>query len=111
MQSRVVFNDSLCRLLFFFLQFPDPKQMQLNLTGFLHGKNARLFMQELWDLLISAQQNTSGIPTVFLEKKKEELRQKKVCVCVCVCVQWRRSDVKFCRQRICRGFDLSFDLS
>lgn len=52
--------------------------MQLNLTGFLHGKNARLFMQELWDLLISAQENTSGIPTVFLEKKKEELRLKKV---------------------------------
>ena len=52
--------------------------MQLNLTGFLHGKRARLFMQDLWDLLISAQENTSGIPTVFLEKKKEELRLKKV---------------------------------
>lgn len=59
-------------------QFPDPKDMQLNLTGFLHGKNARLFMQDLWDLLVSAQGNASGIPTVFLEKKKEELRQKKV---------------------------------
>ena len=39
------------------LQQPDPKEMQINLTGFLHGKNARIFMQELWDLLLSAQDN------------------------------------------------------
>lgn len=51
----------------------------MNLTGFLHAKYARLFMQELWDLLVSAQENIGGIPTVFLEQKKEELRLKKVC--------------------------------
>ena len=50
----------------------------MNLTGFLHSKYARIFMQELWDLLISAQENIGGIPTPFLEKKKEEIRQKKV---------------------------------
>lgn len=61
-------------------QFPDPKDMQMNLTGFLNGKNARIFMQELWDLLVSAQENIGGIPAVFLEQKKEEIRQKKVCL-------------------------------
>ena len=28
-----------------FVQFPDPKELQMNITGFLNGKNARLFMQ------------------------------------------------------------------
>jgi len=50
----------------------------MNLTGFLHGKNARIFMQELWELLTSAQESIGGIPTKFLEQKKEEIRQKKV---------------------------------
>lgn len=68
---------------FFFLnpsmhQFPDPRELQMNLTGFLHGKNARIFMQELWELLTSAQESIGGIPTKFLEQKKEEIRQKKV---------------------------------
>lgn len=35
-------------------------------------------MKELWALFISAQSNGQGIPTEFLEAKKEELRQKKV---------------------------------
>ena len=61
-----------------FSQFPEPKELQMNLTGFLHAKYARVFMQELWDLLISAQENIGGIPTRFLEQKKEEIRQKKV---------------------------------
>ena len=52
--------------------------MQMNLTGFLYGKNARVFMQELWDLLSSAQDNVGGIPAGFLEEKKEEIRQMKV---------------------------------
>ena len=58
-------------------QFPEPREMQMNLTGFLYGKNARVFMQELWDLLSSAQDNVGGIPAVFLEEKKEEIRQMK----------------------------------
>ena len=70
-------------------QFPDPKDMQMNLTGFLNGKNARIFMQELWDLLASAQENIGGIPSIFLEQKKEEIRQKKVGLFFpCVCM-WR----------------------
>ena len=39
---------------------PDPRKMQINLTGFVNGKNARLFMGELWSLLDSAQQTESG---------------------------------------------------
>ena len=60
------------------LQHPDPKEMQMNLTGFLHSKYARIFIQELWDLLLSAQENVGGIPTKFVEQKKEEIRLKKV---------------------------------
>lgn len=50
----------------------------MNLTGFLYGSKARLFMKELWGYLSSAQDNPSGIPTEFLEEKKEEIRQLKV---------------------------------
>lgn len=60
------------------LQNPDSKMMQINLTGFLNGKNAREFMGELWPLLLSAQENIAGIPTAFLELKKEEIKQRQV---------------------------------
>lgn len=60
-------------------QYPDPKKIQINLTGFLHGKNAREFMAELWALLISAQENPAGIPDSLLDLKKEELARKRVC--------------------------------
>lgn len=60
------------------LQNPDPRKMQIMLTGFLNGKNARIFMGELWDLLISAQASPSGIPKQFLDQKKEELKKKMV---------------------------------
>ncbi|KAF7725274.1 Serine/arginine repetitive matrix protein 1 [Apophysomyces ossiformis] len=55
---------------------PDPKMMQINLTGFLE-KNTQSFILELWKLLLSAQDAVGGIPKEFLEQKKEELRQKK----------------------------------
>ena len=54
----------------------DPKLMQLNLQGFLE-KHTTSFMKELWSLLISASANESGVPSEFIEKKKEELRLKK----------------------------------
>lgn len=56
----------------------DPKQMQINLTGFLNGKNAREFLRELWELLVSAQINPSGIPDTFIEAKKKELRDREL---------------------------------
>ncbi len=52
--------------------------MQINLTGFLNAKNARIFMAELWELLISAMDNIGGIPAKFLEQKKEEIRKRQV---------------------------------
>lgn len=60
------------------LQFPDPRKMQINLTGFLNGRNARSFMGELWDLLVSAQENDTGIPEAFLQQKKDQIKKRLV---------------------------------
>uniref|UniRef100_A0A2K6R544 PWI domain-containing protein n=1 Tax=Rhinopithecus roxellana TaxID=61622 RepID=A0A2K6R544_RHIRO len=57
---------------------PDSKMMQINLTGFSNGKNAREFVGELWPLLLSAQGNIMGIPSAFLELKKEEIKQRQI---------------------------------
>lgn len=35
-------------------------------------------MKELWALLLSAQNNASGVPQQFLEAKEEEMRNNKV---------------------------------
>ncbi|CAN7938755.1 unnamed protein product [Ixodes hexagonus] len=56
---------------------PDPRMMQINLTGFLNGKNARDFMGDLWTLLLSAQESVGGIPAEFLEQKKEEIKKRQ----------------------------------
>ena len=61
--------------------------MQLNLTGFLNGKNARLFMGELWKLLDSAQNNESGIPQEMIDKKKEEIKHRRVGFINCTVVR------------------------
>lgn len=52
--------------------------MQINLTGFLNPKNARLFLHDLWALLCSAQENIGGIPEKFIAQKKEEIKKKQV---------------------------------
>ncbi|OQR87233.1 serine/arginine repetitive matrix protein [Achlya hypogyna] len=54
----------------------DPKEMQVALTGFLET-DAAAFMEELWNLLLSAQENPTGIPQIFLDKKKREMEQKR----------------------------------
>ena len=51
--------------------------MQINLTGFLNGKYARIFMGELWTMLASAQASDTGIPTELLNAKMEELKDRK----------------------------------
>lgn len=61
-------------------QFPDPRLMQINLTGFLNGRDARIFMGELWSRLASAQNSKGGVPPELLEKKKEEIRKLLVSV-------------------------------
>jgi len=55
---------------------PDGKRIQINLTGFLNGKNARIFTGELWDMLISAQESPTGIPASILEAKKVEIQKR-----------------------------------
>ena len=62
--------------LFLVLQFPDPRVMQINLTGFLEKRTPE-FMKDLWTMLLSAQEGTGGIPQEILEKKKRELLQKR----------------------------------
>lgn len=54
--------------------------MQINLTGFLNGRNARSFMGELWDLLVSAQESVTGIPEAFLQQKKDQIKKRLVIV-------------------------------
>ncbi|VDL91275.1 unnamed protein product [Schistocephalus solidus] len=73
-------DDILCDYVFNQLseQHPDPKEIQINMTGFLLSKNARIFISELWDLLLSAMATPGGVPAVFLEAKKVELSQKQV---------------------------------
>lgn len=57
-------------------KFPCPKKMQINMTGFLNGKNARQFMDELWALLLSAQESETGIPEEFIQLKKDEILKR-----------------------------------
>ncbi|AQL07725.1 PWI domain-containing protein C825.05c [Zea mays] len=54
----------------------DGKKIQIQLTGFME-KNTMKFMKELWSLLLSAQQNASGVPQQFLDEKEAEIHKKK----------------------------------
>jgi len=53
-----------------------PKKLQITMTGFM-GKKAGVFVKELWDLLLSAQDSTTGIPHRFLEEKKNRNEVKE----------------------------------
>lgn len=44
-------------------RYPNPKEMQINLTGFLE-RNTRKFMPRLWDMLLSACSNPTGTITM-----------------------------------------------
>ncbi|KAJ2547078.1 hypothetical protein EV175_005360 [Coemansia sp. RSA 1933] len=55
---------------------PDPKLMQVNLTGFLESKTSE-FMQSLWKVLLEAQKSPGGVPESFIQKKIDELKQKR----------------------------------
>ncbi|KAF8819311.1 PWI domain-containing protein [Cardiosporidium cionae] len=54
----------------------SPKRLQINLTGFM-AKSTGIFVKELWELLLSAQENPNGIPQQFLDEKKEEMQRMK----------------------------------
>ena len=51
------------------------------------------FMKELWSLLLSAQQNASGVPQQFLDEKEAEIHQKKVCFNKKICYITSETDV------------------
>ncbi|KAL4538631.1 hypothetical protein Ndes2526B_g03075 [Nannochloris sp. 'desiccata'] len=55
----------------------DPRLLQINLTGFLE-RNTSCFCSELWNLLISAANNPSGIPQKFLDEKAAEMQERNV---------------------------------
>ncbi|KAI0034658.1 PWI domain-containing protein [Vararia minispora EC-137] len=55
---------------------PDPRRMQINLTGFLTNSTPA-FMAALWNLLLEAQESPAGIPKTFVEEKKEEMRRTR----------------------------------
>ncbi|KAJ3513006.1 hypothetical protein NLJ89_g3195 [Agrocybe chaxingu] len=55
---------------------PDPRKMQINLTGFL-TKDTPVFMNSLWKLLLEAQDDVTGVPRTFVEQKKEEMRRAR----------------------------------
>lgn len=59
------------------MQSPDPKDIQITLTGFLEEKTAK-FMHELWTLLLSAQESPSGVPKEIIDAKKESLKSSMV---------------------------------
>jgi len=54
----------------------DPRQLVVNILGFLEGPT-EAFVRELWSLLVSASNSTSGIPDSFLKKKQTELQIKQ----------------------------------
>ncbi|KAJ3365692.1 hypothetical protein HDU91_002108 [Kappamyces sp. JEL0680] len=54
----------------------DPREIQIQLTGFLEDSTFK-FMKSLWELLLSAQKSVSGIPQAFLDAKKEEIRLQR----------------------------------
>lgn len=58
-------------------QFPDPKLLQIRITGFLEQDSSQ-FCLALWRLLISAQNSLGGIPPQFLAKKKSDILARKV---------------------------------
>jgi len=54
---------------------PDPKQIQIQITGFLE-RDAKTFTEELWTHLVSASRNPGGIPTSMLEETKKKLARR-----------------------------------
>lgn len=67
-------SDDSC---FILSQEVDPKKMQLAVTPFLE-KNAAKFMEELWDILLSAQDSVMGVPPQFIEASKAKLEEQRV---------------------------------
>eukprot|EP00730_Choanoeca_flexa_P004902 TRINITY_DN11834_c0_g1_i18.p4 TRINITY_DN11834_c0_g1~~TRINITY_DN11834_c0_g1_i18.p4 ORF type:complete len:230 (+),score=55.69 TRINITY_DN11834_c0_g1_i18:4404-5093(+) len=50
----------------------NAKRMQINITGFLGAKKARIFMADLWKHLVSASNNSLGISQLLIDQEKEK---------------------------------------
>lgn len=48
-------------------------------------------MGELWGMLISAQENASGIPAALVEAKKEEIRKRNVSYAISFAIQFSQT--------------------
>ena len=55
----------------------DPREVQINLEGFLGVDSAAILMRELWNLLLSAQASSSGVPEELIEQQKREEEGKQ----------------------------------
>ena len=55
----------------------DPREVQINLEGFLGEDSSAVFMRELWSLLLSAQASESGVPEELIEQQKREKEAKE----------------------------------
>ena len=56
---------------------PDPKQIQIQLAGFLTIDNAAVFMKELWKLLVEAQSSESGVPEALLALEMDRIKKEQ----------------------------------
>lgn len=71
-------DDILVGLVMGYLQEKDldPKRLHINLTPFLEGRTGD-FVLELWKMLLSAQENSLGIPKQVIEERKTELLRER----------------------------------
>jgi hypothetical protein len=60
---------------------PNIKLLQIKMQGFLGEEPSAKFSSELWDLMLSAQESSLGVPSQLLEAKKAELLQERASHC------------------------------
>ena len=53
----------------------EPREVQINLEGFLGEQGSAIFLRELWNLMLSAQKDSSGIPAEIREEQEKKLRE------------------------------------
>lgn len=56
----------------------DPRRAQIDMAGFLGDAPAAKFAAEVWEMIIDAANEPTGIPRKLLEEKKKELAKKQL---------------------------------
>ncbi len=56
-------------------KFIDPRRLHVDLDAFL-GIQTAVLMEELWGLLLSAQENPSGVPQQIIDERRSELKDQ-----------------------------------